>query len=199
MHCQIIEGGPVMQHTQTSDQRIAWPPGHSPATALVFAMNVVEIAASPNMVWSLLIDCVKWPRWYKHCSDVSMLRGGPLLDVQAKFRFKTLGFYFEPEIETFSPDHMLVWSANGPAGTSGSHAWYIEPTPGGGGVTKGLGPAASAVAFAEAASRGARRLATVAQTASGSGIGFFVVSWRNVCASYEYSGGLIQPTRRRRQ
>ncbi len=120
-----------MQHTQTSDQRIAWPPGHSPATALVFAMNVVEIAASPNMVWSLLIDCVKWPRWYKHCSDVSMLRGGPLLDVQAKFRFKTLGFYFEPEIETFSPDHMLVWSANGPAGTSGSHAWYIEPTPGG--------------------------------------------------------------------
>jgi NAD(P)-dependent dehydrogenase (short-subunit alcohol dehydrogenase family) len=24
---------------------------------------------------------------------------------------------------------MLVWSAKGPAGTSGSHAWYIEPSP----------------------------------------------------------------------
>ena len=23
---------------------------------------------------------------------------------------------------------MLVWSAKGPAGTSGSHAWHIEPT-----------------------------------------------------------------------
>ncbi|MGA7807667.1 hypothetical protein [Bradyrhizobium sp.] len=28
-------------------------------------------------------------------------------------------------------DQMLIWSAKGPAGTSGSHAWYIEPTPGG--------------------------------------------------------------------
>jgi hypothetical protein len=26
---------------------------------------------------------------------------------------------------------MLVWSAKGPAGTSGSHAWYIEQRPGG--------------------------------------------------------------------
>jgi hypothetical protein len=26
---------------------------------------------------------------------------------------------------------MLVWSAIGPAGTSGAHAWYIEPTSGG--------------------------------------------------------------------
>ncbi len=120
-----------MQHKQTSDQRIVWPAGHSPGSALVFAQNVVEIAASPKEVWSLLIDCIKWPQWYKHCSDVSMLRGGPLLDSKAKFRFKTLRLYFEPEVETFSPCHMLVWSAKGPAGTSGSHAWFIEPTPGG--------------------------------------------------------------------
>jgi hypothetical protein len=26
---------------------------------------------------------------------------------------------------------MLIWAAKGPAGTSGAHAWYIEPTPGG--------------------------------------------------------------------
>ena len=24
---------------------------------------------------------------------------------------------------------MLVWSAKGPAGTGGAHAWYIDPTP----------------------------------------------------------------------
>jgi hypothetical protein len=120
-----------MQHVQIADRRIIWPAGHSPASALVFAQNTVEISASPHQVWSLLIDCVDWPRWYKHCSDVSILRGGPLLDANAKFRFKTLGFYFEPEIETFEPYRMLVWSAKGPAGTSGSHAWYIDPTPGG--------------------------------------------------------------------
>jgi hypothetical protein len=32
---------------------------------------------------------------------------------------------------TFRPNQMLIWAAKGPAGTSGAHAWYIEPTPGG--------------------------------------------------------------------
>jgi uncharacterized protein YndB with AHSA1/START domain len=116
---------------QIPDPRIAWPAGHAPASARVFAQNVVDIAATPEMVWSQLVDCVAWPRWYKHCSDVSVLRGGSQLSAGSKFRFKTLGFYFEPEIVTFEPDQMLVWSARGPAGTSGSHAWYIEPRSGG--------------------------------------------------------------------
>jgi hypothetical protein len=60
-----------------------------------------------------------------------MLRGGPLLSAQSKFRFKTLGFYFEPDIETFEPFKMLIWSAKGPAGTRGAHAWYIERKTGG--------------------------------------------------------------------
>ena len=46
----------------------------------------------------------------------------------AKFRFKTLRYYFEPEVVTFEPNRMLAWCAKGPAGTSGCHAWYIEPT-----------------------------------------------------------------------
>jgi hypothetical protein len=120
-----------MRSAQIPDPRIIWPPNHSPSSALVFAQNTIEIAASPDVVWSLLIDCVKWPSWYKHCADVSFLRGGPLLSANAKFRFKTLRFYFEPNIETFEPSRMLVWSAKGPARSSGAHAWYIEPTPGG--------------------------------------------------------------------
>ena len=121
----------MTQTAQIPDSRIIWPPEHSPASSLVFAQNTIEIAATPDTIWTLLIDCIDWPLWYKHCSDVSVLRGGPLLSAKSKFRFKTLRFYFEPEIDTFEPSRMLVWSAKGPAGTSGAHAWYIEPTPGG--------------------------------------------------------------------
>jgi hypothetical protein len=64
------------QSVQTPDSRILWPPQHSPATSKVFAQNTIEIAASPDTIWTLLIDCVRWPSWYKHCSDVSILRGG---------------------------------------------------------------------------------------------------------------------------
>jgi len=115
--------------TQTPDPRITWPAEHAPASAMVFAQNIVDIAASPETVWSQIVDCVAWPQWYKHCSDVSMLRGGSRLNSESKFRFKTLGFYFEPEIVAFEPHRMLVWLAKGPAETSGSHAWYIEPSP----------------------------------------------------------------------
>ncbi len=118
----------MLNTAQTRDPEIPWPPTHSPASAVVFAHNEVEIAASPQKVWSLLIDCVAWPGWYKKCSDVSMLKGGPMLGAGSKFRFKTLRTYFEPEVVTFDSCRMLVWSAKGPAGTSGSHAWHIEPT-----------------------------------------------------------------------
>jgi uncharacterized protein YndB with AHSA1/START domain len=121
----------MTQRAQTPDPRISWPLGHAPASAMVFAHNMVDIAATPETVWSLLVDCDAWPRWYMRCSDVSVLRGGPLLSANSKFRFKTLGVYFEPDIETFEPARMLVWRAKAPAGTSGAHAWYIEPTPGG--------------------------------------------------------------------
>ncbi len=110
------------------DPDIPWPPNHSPASALVFAHNEVDVAAPPPRVWSLLIDCVAWPSWYRKCSDVSVLKGGPTLEAGTKFRFKTLGTYFEPDIVTFDACRMLVWSAKGPAATSGSHAWHIEPT-----------------------------------------------------------------------
>ncbi len=115
----------------TPDPHIAWPPLHAPANSLVFAQNVIDIAAAPGAVWAVLVDAVRWPAWYKHCSDVSILRDGPVLTATSKFRFRTLGFFFEPEIVTFEPDRILVWAAKGPAGTSGAHAWYIEPTPGG--------------------------------------------------------------------
>ncbi|KAJ4245737.1 hypothetical protein NW762_013861 [Fusarium torreyae] len=110
------------------DQRIVWPSGHSPASAAVFAHNEVHINASPERVWSLLIDCTKWPQWYKHCTDVSVLDGGHVLQKDATFRFKTLRTYFQPKVVIFEPYTSLVWEAQGPAWTSGAHAWHIEPS-----------------------------------------------------------------------
>lgn len=113
---------------QVPDERINWPENHSPKSAVVFAHNSIEIAASPEKVWSLLIDCVRWPIWYKHCTNVTILQGGPLLGPASQFRFKTMQLYFEPKIEVFERPTRLLWTAQGPAGSSGAHAWYIEST-----------------------------------------------------------------------
>jgi hypothetical protein len=119
----------MARSTQTPDSRIVWPSRNAPASSVVFAQNTIDIAAPPETAWTLLIDCVRWPSWYKHCTDVSVLRGGPRLGPGSKFRFKTLGLYFEPEVETFDQPRMLVWSAKGPLGSSGAHAWLIEAMP----------------------------------------------------------------------
>ena len=118
----------MLDGAQSPDPDIVWPRNHSPASAAVFAHNNVEIDAPSQKVWALLIDCVAWPRWYKRCSDVSILKGGPRLEAGSRFRFRTLRTYFEPDIVTFDACRMLVWSAKGPLGTNGSHAWHIEPT-----------------------------------------------------------------------
>jgi len=36
---------------QTPDARITWPAEHAPASAVVFAQNVVDIATAPEAVW----------------------------------------------------------------------------------------------------------------------------------------------------
>ncbi|GAM91708.1 hypothetical protein ANO11243_097610 [Dothideomycetidae sp. 11243] len=107
---------------------IVWPAGYEPSASHVFAQNTIHINASPATVWALLVDCQAWPSWYKHCSDVSVLRGDRLLGSGSKFRFKTLGYFFEPEVAIYEPTRLLLWVARGPVGTGGAHAWYIEPT-----------------------------------------------------------------------
>lgn len=115
-----------MGDARIRDPRMKWPAGHDPQSAVVFAHNEVEVRASPEAVWRHLLDCTRWPQWYEHASEVSILQGGPLLELRSQFRFKTLGRYFEPIVLIFEPAEMLAWSAAGPAGTSGTHAWRIE-------------------------------------------------------------------------
>ena len=117
----------MKKQAQTPDPRIAWPENHAPARSRVFVQNIIDISATPQAVWRILTDCLAWPQWYKYCADVSVLHGGQQLSRESKFCFKTLGFYFEPEVVTCEANRLLVWTAKGPAGTSGSHAWYIEP------------------------------------------------------------------------
>ena len=89
---------------QTPDARIIWPVEHAPHLRWYLRKNVIDIAATPEAVWSQLVDCVAWPQRYKHCSDVSIIGGGSLISANSKFRFKTLGFHFEPEVATFAAE-----------------------------------------------------------------------------------------------
>lgn len=118
----------MTNNVSQADARIIWPYIHIPKNSIVFAQNKVEIAASPDKVWTELINCLAWPSWYQYCSDVSIIRGYDTLTSDSQFRFKTLGMYFTPQIVTFETNKMLVWSATGPLGISGSHAWLIEET-----------------------------------------------------------------------
>lgn len=49
----------MKQSVQIPDSRITWPAGHSLASSMVFAQNTIEIDATSDTVWSLLIDCTR--------------------------------------------------------------------------------------------------------------------------------------------
>jgi hypothetical protein len=38
---------------QTPDPRITWPTEQAPASAMVFAQNVIDVAATPGEVWPI--------------------------------------------------------------------------------------------------------------------------------------------------
>ena len=80
----------MRQRVQAADSRIIWPPEHSPASSMVFAQNTIEIAASPERVWSQLIDCVRGGCSTSIAPTCRFYAVARSLSANAKLRFKTL-------------------------------------------------------------------------------------------------------------
>lgn len=50
-------------------QLIQWPEGYAPETADFYVYNEIDIAASPEIVWDILIQAESWGQWYPHAKN----------------------------------------------------------------------------------------------------------------------------------
>lgn len=108
--------------------KIEWPDEYVPEESNFFVHNEIEIKASPQEVWDVLIQAQTWEDWYEGASEIRFIEGpdGPLT-ANSIMEWKTMGQKFTSTIKEYEAPYRLAWVSE-KRGIRGYHAWLIIPT-----------------------------------------------------------------------
>lgn len=108
---------------------VVWPVELHPINASWYVYNEIEIAASPEEVWNILIDAKKWHTFYKGVeSPIEFLDStATTLKNGLQFRMNTMGLEIFPTMKEFIPNERMAWEVTR-NGLHAYHAWVIVPT-----------------------------------------------------------------------
>jgi Polyketide cyclase / dehydrase and lipid transport len=115
----------------TAPDTIRWPAEFNPSRAPIHAVNRLDMQASPEAVWKVLIRAVEWPQFYANSAKVKIAGGAKDLSAGARFTWRTFGVSLVSRVEEFVPNERIGWTAKG-TGVWVYHAWLITPLAGGG-------------------------------------------------------------------
>ena len=109
-------------------KEIKWPENYQPEESKFFVHNEIDINATPEAVWEVLINAGAWEDYYEGASDL-VLKDNTTgrLDETSVFTWKTMGLAFTSTIEEFEAPYRLSWESNKKS-IQGYHAWLIIPT-----------------------------------------------------------------------
>ena len=121
---------------------IIWPQDYLPGTTDNFASNEIIVAGlTAKEIWAQLNDTRLWAGYYRHAQDIHFYDGnGPLLSENARFRFTTLGFVVEAQVNEYVPPMegqvaRIAWygyvAGDAESRLDAIHAWLLEDLPGG--------------------------------------------------------------------
>jgi Polyketide cyclase / dehydrase and lipid transport len=111
----------------TGDQ-IHWPEQYEPRNASFVVRNQIDIRATPQTVWDILIRAEAWPTWYQGAQNVRVLGAGAgILAADSTFTWKTMGLNFTSDVKEFRPPLRVSWESR-KRSIQGYHAWLIIPT-----------------------------------------------------------------------
>jgi uncharacterized protein YndB with AHSA1/START domain len=114
-------------------EAIRWPEDMTPSRSPIHFTNELEVAASPETIWSLLVDPTAWPSFYPGVAHVGLLDGHELLRLGTRFETNLAGQEVDASVQEFEPTTRIAWGG-GPKASLDSkayHAWIITPTPNG--------------------------------------------------------------------
>ena len=112
-------------------EAIHWPDEMAPSRSSLHLTNELEVAASPETIWSLLVDPKAWPRFYPGAEYVQLLDGHESLRLGTQFETNLAGQDVFASVEEFEPMPRIAWGGYAKASktSKGYHAWIITPTP----------------------------------------------------------------------
>ena len=112
-------------------EQIRWPAGYELSETQFYIHNQVDVEASPETVWDILIQAERWPDWYEGMRDVKVLSAADgILTEDSKMTFNTMKRDFEGAIAEFIPYERLAWETASDD-LNAYHAWLIVPSEGG--------------------------------------------------------------------
>ena len=84
----------------------------------------IEIDASAEKIWALVVDIHRWPQW-NSAVETARLEGP--FEIGAVFKWKSGGLGIRSTIQDIDPLRRLVWTGK-TLGTRAVHSWSFEDT-----------------------------------------------------------------------
>lgn len=118
----------AVQAQELNHERINWPANYEPSKSRFYVHNEIEINASPENVWNILIDASQWESWYGGAKDVSFVNPEDShLNANSVFNWKTMGLKLQTVVQQYEPCRLLAWESKKKS-IQGYHVWLIVPT-----------------------------------------------------------------------
>lgn len=111
-------------------EAIRWPDHMKPSQNPIHFTNELTTDASPEAVWSTLIDVSLWPVFYPNISAVRLLDDAPALKLGTRFQAGLAGLDVVATVEEFEPFERIAWYGgpkDHPEATA-YHAFIFTPT-----------------------------------------------------------------------
>jgi len=114
-------------------EAIKWPKEMAPSRSPIHFTNELEVAASPETIWSLLVDPNAWPSFYPGVEHVHLLDEDESLRLGTRFETNLAGHDVFASVQEFEPITRIAWGGFPKVAESSKayHAWIITPTPNG--------------------------------------------------------------------
>jgi uncharacterized protein YndB with AHSA1/START domain len=112
-------------------EAINWPAYMTPSRSPIHFTNELEVEASPETIWSLLVDPRTWPTFYPGVEHVQLFDGHDSLRLGTRFETNLAGQDVFASVQEFEPMTRIAWGGYPKASEASKayHAWIITPTP----------------------------------------------------------------------
>ncbi|WP_331762177.1 MULTISPECIES: SRPBCC family protein [unclassified Streptomyces] len=90
-------------------EAINWPEAVAPSRSPIHFTNELDVEASPETIWSLLVDPQTWPTFYPGVEHVQLLDGHESLHLGTRFETNLAGQDAFASVQEFQPVTRIAW------------------------------------------------------------------------------------------
>lgn len=110
--------------------KVIWPKQYDPRISALYALNDIDVKASPAVVWKLLVDTLNWSRYFAPEDNVRIVSGESELKLGTVSAREVVGFPLTTTVAEFEPERRLGWSTvlDADHANTAYHGWVITPT-----------------------------------------------------------------------